>query len=175
MHPACEPLACGPTTVLGTHSFAAESRSVLVARPQGAYSWLMSVAIRTAGSDADEPHPGVGAPTSAALFGLLWNTLSEILGTAVTATLVRRACKRAAVQDRSLLELSIVKTDLVYTFTTPQGWSCDPDAAPEGMRALLEELRPLLVELTGAVVIQRLERLTEFQKRGLVAPQGEPQ
>src|SRR5436190_70821 len=109
---------------------------------------------------------------SATLFELLWQTLSEVLGTAATATLLRRACKRAALRAPVLHELSIVKTGLVYGFATPEAWSRDAHEPAEGMRVLVEELRPLLVELTGPVLIRRLERRTEFQERGIIVPEG---
>jgi hypothetical protein len=128
------------------------------------------------GSAARDPvHPsGSAMRASSALFVLLWTALSDVLGTAATATLLRRACKRAAVRAPVLEELFIVKTDLVYTFETPAAWNNDGDEPPDGLRALLVELRPLLTELTGPVLVRRLDSLTLFQERGLVAPQGGP-
>jgi hypothetical protein len=129
------------------------------------------------GSSGDRQDAGLDEPSgleSAALFKLLWQTLSEVLGTAATATILRRACKRAAQRTPILQELSIVKSDLAYSFTTPDAWDRDADASPDGLRVLVEELRPLLIELTGPVLVGRLERIEEFQQRGIMASRGEP-
>ncbi len=117
---------------------------------------------------------GSSRVASAALFGILWRALAEVLGTAATATLLRRACKRAGARHRQIDELAIVRTGLTYTYTVPEAWSADGDEPPEAMRVLLEELRPLLVELTGPLLVQRLERIAEFQERGLTVPQEGP-
>jgi hypothetical protein len=106
--------------------------------------------------------------TTAALFDLLWGELAEVLGTAATSTLLRRAVKRASAHAPELVELSIHREGLDHRYAVPHGWHGETDTH-KALRALIHELCPLLVEMTGAVVIRRLQRINEFQRRGLLA------
>lgn len=104
---------------------------------------------RQSGSDS--------TPESAAVvFAVLWSELADVLGTAATATLLRRALKRAAVSAPELAGLEIVRERFEYRYTVPAGWKDEPiPSAP--LRTLVAELRPLLAELTGAVMVRRLD------------------
>ena len=113
--------------------------------------------------------------SSADLFTLLWDSLSDILGTAATATLLRRAARRAVPRCPELGELGIVREKLEYRTTLPSAWADGVDDTPRGLRELVSELRPLLVELTGPVVFRRLERIPELRARGIISPLEEEQ
>jgi hypothetical protein len=106
--------------------------------------------------------------TAAELFQLLWDELSGVLGTAATAALLRRAVKRAARSEPALSGLVIERKGLEYAFSLPPSWTSDRTAtAPAQLGALVRgELRPLLAELTGPVVIQRLGRVPELARAG---------
>lgn len=128
------------------------------------------------------PGPGDGLPDRRAaggeipvstLFAILWESLADLLGTAATATLLRRAARRAARQSPELAELSIERHGLAWTHTCPPAWSgASPDHL-HALHALIEELRPILVEMTGQLVIRHLEKIPELRERGLLAPQEE--
>jgi hypothetical protein len=109
----------------------------------------------------------------AALFTLLWEALADVLGTAATATLLRRAARRAAPRYPELSELAISREKLEYRYTLPPAWAGGAEGTPLALRELVAELRPLLVELTGPVVIRRLERIPELRKRGIIPPREE--
>jgi hypothetical protein len=110
--------------------------------------------------------------SSAALFVLLWNGLADLLGTAATATLLRRAAKRAAAREPALAELTIVRESLEYRYTLPSTWK-DGRGAEGPMRALVRELLPLLVELTGPIVVRHLAQIPELREGGIVSPPEE--
>ncbi len=108
------------------------------------------------------------------LFTMLWDALSDVLGTAATATLLKRAARRAAARNPELAELTIERQGLSYGYTCPAGWSGASRGNPPALRDLIGELRPLLIEMTGQVVIRHLEQIVELRERGLLAPQEEP-
>jgi hypothetical protein len=131
--------------------------------------------------NGDDVPAGAGL-SAAALFKLLWEGLADVLGTAATAVLVRRAARRAAARNPELAELAISREKLEYRFTLPRAWTERADAAAAiatadalALRELVGELRPLLVELTGPVVVRRLAQIPELRARGIVpADEGEP-
>jgi len=130
---------------------------------------------RVAGS-AGPSGAAVGAGVSiAALFTVLWDALADVIGTAATATLLRRAARRAAPRCPELNELAISREKLEYRYTLPPEWAGGAEGTPLALRELVAELRPLLLELTGPVVIRRLERIPELRKRGIISPQEEDQ
>jgi hypothetical protein len=113
--------------------------------------------------------------TAAALFDLLWGTLADVLGTAATAVVLRRAAKRATGAPE-LHRLVIQREAIGYTYIVPTGWREHGAGAPEAaLDALARELRPLLAELTGSVVLQRLERVPGLRMLGLTALNKESQ
>jgi hypothetical protein len=113
--------------------------------------------------------PHASDPSAADVFALLWNSLADLLGTAATATLLRRAAKRAAARETGLAELVIVRENLEYRYVLPTAWTNGAGGGPLGH--LLRELLPLLVELTGPVAIQHLAQFPELRERGFVFPQ----
>jgi hypothetical protein len=111
--------------------------------------------------------------SAAALFATVWDTLAEMLGTAAAAAIVRRATKRAAATNPELVELVIFREDLEYRYKLPHSWSQKAERRPLALHALVAELGRLLVELTGTVVIQRLEQIPALRASGLVWRTGE--
>jgi len=108
------------------------------------------------------------ATSAAELFDLLWESLADVLGTAASATLLRRAIKRAASQT-SWSELVVVtKNGLDYLYRLPETWKQPGNEEAIGaLRLVAAELRVLLVELTGPVVVRRLARLAPFREQGI--------
>jgi hypothetical protein len=111
----------------------------------------------------------------AALFAIVWDAVAETLGTAGTAAIVRRAAARAAMQSRELVDLVIHREKLEYRYTLPHAWSHPDEAAttareraPLALRALIAEIGRVLVELTGTIVVGRLEQIPELRAGGLV-------
>jgi hypothetical protein len=104
----------------------------------------------------------------AALFATVWDTLVEVLGTAAVAAIVRRAVARAAAENPELIDLVIVRKDLQYQYTLPPAWSQKTARGPVALQALVAQIGRLLVELTGTVVVRRLEQIPLLRTRGLV-------
>jgi len=107
--------------------------------------------------------------TSAAeVFDVLWESLADVLGTAATATLLRRAIKRAASQNSWPEPITVARNGLDYEYHLPETWKQPGnEEAIDVFRALAAELRVLLVELTGPVVVRRLSRLAPLLKLGI--------
>ena len=123
------------------------------------------------GAERGDP---TGAELSAAdLFTLLWEALADLLGTAATAALLRRAVRHASLRSPDLAELVIARAGLEYRYTLPSTWKHWAAGTPLALRILVLELWPLLVELTGPVVVGRLLQIPELRERGIVPPQEE--
>ena len=128
-------------------------------------------------SPVDRPFQGVtrwAELTVAQRFAVLWDALADVLGTAATATLLRRAMKEAA--DRASLDgLAIERQGFSFSYAVPESWQEAHGGAPlEALLTVIDELRPLLVELTGSVVIRRLERLGAVLPLGTRRPEDGP-
>lgn len=115
-------------------------------------------------------HSGEESPTAAALFDLIRESIADVLGSAAAAAMLRRAAKRALSRDPILEELEIRRQGLEYEYVQPRSWQ---EGGAHLLGELLRDLRPLLVELTGAVVVLRLERLPELRRTGLFSPERE--
>ena len=108
------------------------------------------------------------ATSAAELFDLLWESLADILGTAATATLVRRALKQVASQTSWSEPVIVTRNGLEYEYRLPETWKQPGNEAAIGaLRVVAAHLRMLLVELTGPVVVARLGRLAAFRKSGI--------
>lgn len=103
--------------------------------------------------------------TPARLFELVWESMADILGTAATAALLGRAASRAALRG-----LDISREGLVYRYRLPESWhrAGDPDALSL-LRALANELAPLLQTMSGPVVARRLGQVAPLRQAGIVA------
>lgn len=112
--------------------------------------------------------PSAGAQTSAAVFDRLWHTMADVMGSATTATLLRRAARRCAARHPRTLDLDgvvITRDGLEYRFELPPSWRSAESI--DAVCALVHELRPLLVELTGQVVLRKLVEIPELVACGL--------
>ena len=101
------------------------------------------------------------------LFQLLWETLNDIMGSAATATLVRRAVKHASTRSSGCDGLCVIRERYEYRYALPESWSTAPDDGLASLRLLATELRPLLFELTGRVVLRRLHEVPQLDRCGL--------
>ena len=106
--------------------------------------------------------------SAAELFDLLWESLADVLGTAATAILLRRAMKQAASRTSWSEPLMVARDGLDYKYRLPESWKQPGnEEALDALRVVAAELRVLLVELTGSVVLRRLGRLAPFRERGI--------
>jgi hypothetical protein len=105
----------------------------------------------------------------AAVFKLIWDSVADVLGTTATATLLRRAARRAMLRSPELEEFAILRTDGGYSYALPRALVGKVERAPAALRDLVDELRPLLVELTGQVVVRRIEQIPALQERGILS------
>jgi hypothetical protein len=115
----------------------------------------------------------VDLPTTSDLFTILWDALADLLGSAPTAMLLKRSARRAAARSPELAGLIIQRQGFVYTFNCPTGWSGSAGSTAPALRDLIVELRPLLIEMTGQLVIDHLEQFLELRELLLLAPQEE--
>lgn len=113
------------------------------------------------GQAAEAPPPGV-------MFGLLRDAMVDVMGCATTATLLRRAARRAAASAPELASLVIARDGFEYTYQLPAAWTAPGAGRPDlaSMCVLLRELLPLLAELTGPVVVRRLATIPELHHCG---------
>ena len=120
------------------------------------------------GAAGESPEPGA-ALSGAALFSLVWEALADLLGTATSAVLVRRAARRGAGASPELAELEISLKELAHRYSLPLAWTEGAGETPPALRTLIGELLPILGELTGRIAIRRLERIPELVERGLLS------
>lgn len=111
--------------------------------------------------------------TAAGLFQLLWENLADVLGAAATAALVRRSAKRVANRLPGRESVTIAREGFTYRYTLPARWNQHDREPLMALRDLVQELLPILAELTGPVVVRRIEAFAEFRRCGLLAPEAE--
>lgn len=128
----------------------------------------------TEGTGAKDAASSGSNASSADLFALIWSGLADILGTAAAATLLRRAAQCALPRAPELVLLRITRQGLEYRYTLPSSWTSPVSDSSGALSALARELWPLLVDLTGSVVVQRLAQLPELRVLG-VTPREEPE
>src|SRR2546428_9642954 len=104
-----------------------------------------------------------------ALFKLIWDSFADVLGTTAAATLLRRAAQRATPRSPELGEFAILRTDAGYTYTLPRALVGKLEHTPVALRELVGELRPLLAELTGQVVVRRIDQIPGLRERGILS------
>jgi hypothetical protein len=102
---------------------------------------------------------------------ILWEELSDILGSSATAAVIRRAAGRAAQRAPELKDLQIVREHFTYRYSVPASWNSDSASAKAAFRELTHELRPLLLELTGGVVLHRLREISALRCTALFPPE----
>src|SRR5205807_796161 len=108
-----------------------------------------------------------GAPTPAELFAQLWEALADLLGTAATATLLRRAIQELGDGRPDLRDLLIRRDGLAYTFSVPASWHDEREQGVLALRDMARALQPILVQLTGDIVLRRLGRIDALRASGL--------
>jgi hypothetical protein len=118
--------------------------------------------------------PSSGGPSSAELFDILWRSLADILGTAAAAALLRRAAQRALPRWPELTALCITRERLEYRYSVPSSWDQPVRQRSGALSEIARALWPLLTDLTGSVVVQRLAQIPELRDSGIL-PQGEAQ
>ena len=131
----------------------------------------MERAVASGNGERSRGHASTGL-SSATLFALLWDALADLLGTAAAATLVRRAARRAAPRNEELAQLAIVRENLEYKYTLPPAWNDWTKGTRHALRHLVAELLPLLVELTGPIVVTRLAQIPELRECGILPSDG---
>jgi len=114
---------------------------------------------------------GANGLSGAVLFGILWRELVVLLGTAASAALLRRALRRALPHSPELAQLTIERVDERYGYSVPPAFAQAVGPSP-GLLRLVEELRPLLSELTGDMAQRHLERVPELRRWARAASQG---
>lgn len=123
------------------------------------------------------PSPSQVPPRRAAaadLFQRLWDEVADLVGTAATAALLRRALKRASARQPELAALVLRNEGLGYAWVLPAAWH-DPerrDAVEHLRRLVLDDLHPLFRELTGPVIARRLAQATELVEAGLAGEEA---
>jgi len=112
-----------------------------------------------------DPLSGVAAATLAgsAVFRILWDVLIDILGSAATATILSRAARRAQTRSPELTGLTITREGSEFRFVLPPSFDLG-DALPASLQPFLDELRALLLEQTGRVVLRRFDGVSELKK-----------
>ena len=95
--------------------------------------------------------------TAAEVFEVLWSTLADVIGPTATAALMQRSVKRASGDAPELRDLVITRDQFAYTYTLPASWSGAAAEPVEALKSVMRQLWPLLSELTGSVVVRRLQ------------------
>jgi hypothetical protein len=105
-------------------------------------------------------HEPSGTPSE--IFVVLWAVLVDILGTPATAALLRRSAKRRLGDFPELGELAIKRRGFEYAYAVPEDWKHTNDRSNAALRALVQDLSVLLLELTGPVVLRRLNAVPQL-------------
>lgn len=119
-------------------------------------------------SSSREP-PSRRNAAAAELFQRLWGEVADLVGTAATAALLRRALKHASARQPELAVVVLRREGLEYAWGFPSAWH-DPERrdALEALKLLVnDELHPLFRELTGPVIARRLAQSPELVEAGL--------
>jgi hypothetical protein len=88
--------------------------------------------------------------------------LVDLLGTAATAAILKRAARRAEVRAPELCTLLFQRVDREFSYTLPAVFD-RTEGPPAALRALLDELQPLLRELTGSIALRKLEQVPQLR------------
>ncbi len=112
--------------------------------------------------------------SAAELFHRIWGEVVDLVGTAATAALLRRALKRASPKQPELAEVVLRREGLEYAWVLPAAWH-DPgrrDAVEHLRRMVRDDLHPLFRELTGPVIARRLAQSPELVEAGLAGEEA---
>jgi len=105
--------------------------------------------------------------TSEQLFAKVWEAMEDMLGPGATATVLRRAVQLAEKGTPGVRGPMILREGLTYSFQAPAAWKEDDCRTCRDLHLILEQLGPLLKELTGRIVLRRLEQLDALQANGI--------
>ncbi|MET0411319.1 MAG: hypothetical protein ABW217_08475, partial [Polyangiaceae bacterium] len=61
-----------------------------------------------------------------------------------------------------------------YRYRVPAAWKGELGHSPAALRALVDELCRLLIDLTGSIVVNRLKHTPELAARGVISAREEP-
>lgn len=131
----------------------------------------------TGGGRATQPpavQPSVSPCAASEAFEVLWLALTDVLGPTATAALLQRSVKRAAAKTPELSDVVIARDQFVYTYTLPPSWTQAAAAPTAALQQVVRHLWPLLSELTGCVVVQRLEQDARLRRCGVIPKDVEP-
>ena len=106
--------------------------------------------------------------TPSQIFEALWQSLADVIGPTATAALLQRSVKRASAQEPGLDELVIARDQFAYKYTLPSSWSRATAESAPAIKQVLRHLWPLLSELTGPVVVRRLEQDPFLRRCGVI-------
>jgi predicted nucleic acid-binding Zn ribbon protein len=93
--------------------------------------------------------------------------IAEVIGSAATATVLRRSAQRAAAAGANVEGVRFERKSFEYHYVLPEEWSTPSPDAMKALRALVRELDVLLRELTGAVLVRRLHANPELRNAEL--------
>jgi hypothetical protein len=102
------------------------------------------------------------------VFAALWKGLVDVIGPTATAALMQRSVKRASADAPELQDLVIARDQFAYTYTLPASWSRATAPPAPALIQVLRHLWPLLSELTGPVVVRRLEQDPFLRRCGVI-------
>ncbi len=126
----------------------------------------------TTKSEPDRDGGRAGAPPhgcqASALFGALWLALVDAIGPTATATLLQRSLQAAASAGADVDGVVIRREQFSYTYKLPAAWHSDGTMPVETLRRIGQALVPLLLELTGVVVMRRLAAVPELARCGVL-------
>lgn len=109
-------------------------------------------------------------PVSGA-FDAVWTTLVHVLGAPTATTVVRRSARRASGRRPALAELTIHRAALDYEVELPASWRASEAESLHDVQALAGELRVVLHELTGVLVVRALNEHPTLKTLGWFVPE----
>ena len=110
---------------------------------------------------------GGGEISCAAFIAILWDALVDLLGSAAASTNLRRAALRAASRSPELALIVFSRVDMEYAYDLPTDFHDRVAGAAPAMRDLVRELLLLLEEMTGRVVVRRIEQIPQIRTWGM--------
>ena len=106
--------------------------------------------------------------TTSELFDALWTALTDVIGPTAAATLLQESIRRARRSHPGVDDVAIVQRQFEYTYTVPPAWKTTDAAPRKKFQAIVEELWPLLVGLTGTLVVRRLSAVPQLVECGVI-------
>jgi hypothetical protein len=106
--------------------------------------------------------------TTSELFDALWTALTDVIGPTAAATLLHESIKRARAAHPGVDDVAIVQRHFEYTYTVPAAWNTTDAAPRKRFQAIVEELWPLLMGLTGTLVVRRLSAVPQLVECGVI-------